>query len=79
MKSESEQMNGWCEKWKWTHGQLEGKVKVNTWTIVMKVNKLGNWEKYVWERWGFKWRVEIYMWTVKVKTIQIDEVTKQEK
>ena len=45
MKSESEQMNGWCEKWKWTHGQLEGKVKVNTWTIEMKVNKLGNWWK----------------------------------
>ena len=82
MKSESEQMNGWCEKWKWTHGQLEGKVKVSTWknwnekwkwTHEQLKWKWINWEideKYVWERWGFKWRVEIYMWTVKVKILE---------
>ena len=49
MKSESEQMNGWCEKWKWTHGQLEGKVKVkvNTWKIEMKSESehMNNWNE----------------------------------
>ena len=47
MKSESEQMNGWCEKWKWTHGQLEGKVKVNTWKIEMKSESehMKNWNE----------------------------------
>ena len=67
-ESESEHMKNWNEKWKWTHEQL--KWKWINWEID---------EKYVWERWGFKWRVEIYMWTVKVKTLQIDEVTKLEK
>ena len=59
MISESEQINGWCEKWKWTHEQL--KWNWIDWDID---------EKYVWERWRFKWRVEIYLWTVKVKMLE---------
>ena len=45
MKSESGQMNGCCEKWKWTHGQLEWKV--TTWKIEMKIESehMNNWNK----------------------------------
>ena len=41
MKSESEQINGWCEKWKWTHRQLEGKWKWTHEKLKWKVTRPG--------------------------------------